>query len=139
MGYLWSACGFVFLIILILWKWKNPIQKVGWQLEERVGWRSASKSKSKRNRSRGDLSLPRRKGREKAVMRREEIILGGFREGGNPAIPAFAFFPFATVLLCSSCLSLDPYLGCGWCTTTESCLARSSENKLKDLFFNGVP
>ena len=83
MGYLWSACGFV-LIILIMWKWKNPIQEVGWQLEERVGWRSASKSKSKRNRSKEDLSLPGRKGREKAVMRREEIILGGFREGGYP-------------------------------------------------------
>ena len=84
MGYLWSACGFVFLIILIKWKWKNPIQKVGWQLEERVGWRSASKSKSKWNRSKEDLSLPGRKGREKAVMHREKIILGGFREGGYP-------------------------------------------------------
>ena len=47
------------------------------------------------------------------------------------------FFLFATVLFCSSCLSLDPYLGCGWCTTTESCLARSSEKSLRP-FFNEV-
>ena len=37
-------------------------------------------------------------------------------------------FIFATVPNCSSCLSLDPFLGCGWCTTTESCLARSSKH-----------
>ena len=50
------------------------------------------------------------------------------------------FFLFATVLFCSSCLSLDPYLGCGWCTTTESCLARSSKNifSQRPIFFKGV-
>ena len=50
------------------------------------------------------------------------------------------FFLFATVLFCSSCLSLDPYLGCGWCTTTESCLARSSENIFlqRPIFFKVV-
>ena len=49
------------------------------------------------------------------------------------------FFLFATVLFCSSCLSLDPYLGCGWCTTTESCLARSSEKSLRSPTFLQFP
>ena len=40
-------------------------------------------------------------------------------------VPVTNILVFATVPYCSSCLSLDPYLGCGWCTTTESCLARS--------------
>ena len=51
----------------------------------RKGWLAVCfKIKIKKQGSKEDLSLPGRKGREKAVMHREEIILGGFREVEYP-------------------------------------------------------